>query len=167
MLCSVRNATDEEKTYLLDCKRRIKEKGFKVHYFAETPPGDEIGGFRIVMDHCNEILNSRTVGERHYRVASNTMKILQRYKELQDIIAILGMEELSAEDKLAVSRARKVQRFLSQPFFVAEQFVGVPGQYVSKQDTVNGFEAILNGDYDNVPEQEFFMKGSIDQIKKA
>ncbi|MBN1779093.1 MAG: F0F1 ATP synthase subunit beta [Candidatus Buchananbacteria bacterium] len=129
----------------------------------------ELGIYPAVdpLDSSSTILDPRIVGQKHYDVARAVQKILQRYKDLQDIIAILGMEELSAEDKLAVNRARKIQRFLSQPFYVAEQFAGIPGQYVSRQNTVDGFAAILNGEYDNVPEQEFYMKGSIDQIKKA
>jgi F-type H+-transporting ATPase subunit beta len=93
-------------------------------------------------------------------------KILQRYKDLQDIIAILGMEELSDEDKIIVTRARKVQKYLSQPFFVAETFTGTEGKYVSLKDTIRGFKAILDGEFDTVPEQEFYMKGVIDDIKK-
>jgi F-type H+-transporting ATPase subunit beta len=93
-------------------------------------------------------------------------KILQRYRELQDIIAILGMEELSEEDKNTVQRARKIQRFLSQPFFVAEVFTGAPGKFVSLKDTIRGFKAIISGEYDRVPEQEFYMKGGIDDVKK-
>jgi F-type H+-transporting ATPase subunit beta len=109
-------------------------------------------------------LTPEIVGQEHYDVAVNVQKVLQRYKELQDIIAILGMEELSIEDKLTVTRARKIQRFLTQPFFVGEIFTGRPGQYVAVKDTVAGFKAILEGKYDDVPEQEFFMKGTIDEI---
>ena len=128
----------------------------------------ELGIYPAVdpLDSSSTILDPRIVGERHYLVARNVQKTLQRYKDLQDIIAILGLEELSTEDKLIVSRARKIQRFLSQPFFVGETFTGMPGAYVSIAETIKGFEAILAGEYDNVPEQEFFMKGSIDQIKK-
>ncbi len=104
------------------------------------------------------------VGEEHYAVARGVQQVLQRYKDLQDIIAILGMDELSPEDKLTVSRARKIQRFLSQPFHVAEVFTGVSGQYVSIEQTVSGFKEILDGQHDSVPEQNFYMKGSIDQI---
>ena len=93
-------------------------------------------------------------------------KILQRYKDLQDIIAILGMEELSEEDKLTVSRARKMQKFLSQPFFVAETFTGTPGKYVGVKDTIRGFKMILDGEMDDVPEQAFYMKGGIDEVVK-
>ena len=103
------------------------------------------------------------IGQEHYQVARGVQKILQRYKELQDIIAILGMEELNEADKLTVSRARKVQRFLSQPFFVAEQFTGQPGKYVSLQDTIKGFKEILEGKHDDLPESAFYMVGSIDE----
>ena len=103
------------------------------------------------------------VGEEHYAVARSVQSILQRYKELRDIIAILGMDELSEEDKLTVSRARKLQRFLSQPFFVAEVFTGSPGKYVSLADTITGFKALVDGEYDHLPEQAFYMIGSIDE----
>lgn len=119
------------------------------------------------LDSSSTILDPKLVGDEHYEVARGVQRVLQRYKDLQDIIAILGMEELSAEDKQLVARARKIQRFLSQPFFVAEQFTGTPGQYVSLKDTVAGFKAILAGEYDDVPEQEFYMKGTIDQVKKG
>jgi len=111
-------------------------------------------------------LSPEVVGEDHYRVARGVQKILQRYKELRDIIAILGIEELSDEDKQVVTRARKIQRFLTQPMNVAEQFTGRKGEYVSIEDTVNGFDQILNGDFDDISESEFYMKGSIDQVKK-
>src|SRR6266436_2480260 len=106
------------------------------------------------------------VGEEHYAVARGVQKVLQRYKDLQDIIAILGMDELSPEDKLSVMRARKIQRFLSQPFHVAEVFTGTKGQYVSTAETVRGFKEILEGKHDDVPETNFYMKGGIDQIKE-
>ena len=106
------------------------------------------------------------VGEEHYGVARGVQKVLQRYKDLQDIIAILGMDELSPEDKLTVYRARKIQRFLSQPFHVAEVFTGTKGQYVSIQETVRGFKEILDGKHDEVPETNFYMKGNIDMIKE-
>lgn len=109
-------------------------------------------------------LTPEVVGEKHYLVARGVQEVLQRYKELQDIIAILGVEELSDEDKLIVARARKIQRFLTQPMNVAEQFTGRPGAYVSIQDTVDGFAKILAGDYDDVPEGEFYMKGSIETV---
>jgi F-type H+-transporting ATPase subunit beta len=111
-------------------------------------------------------LDPKIVGEEHYAVARGVQKVLQRYKDLQDIIAILGMEELSDEDKVTVARARKVQKFLSQPFFVAEQFTGTPGKYVKLADTIKSFKMILDGAYDELPEQEFYMKGSLDEIKK-
>jgi F-type H+-transporting ATPase subunit beta len=107
------------------------------------------------------------VGEEHYRVARGVQRVLQRYKDLQDIIAILGMDELSDEDKLTVFRARKLQRFLSQPFHVAEIFTGTKGEYVSVKDTVRGFAEILDGKHDDVPEANFYMKGGIDSVKKA
>jgi len=112
------------------------------------------------------ILDPNIVGEEHYNVAREVQRILQKYKDLQDIIAILGMEELSDEDKLTVQRARKIQRFLSQPFFVAEVFTGRAGEYVSLKDTIAGFKEIIEGKYDDVAEQEFYMKGDISQVKK-
>lgn len=111
-------------------------------------------------------LDPLIVGEEHYTVARAVQKTLQRYKELKDIIAILGMDELSEQDKLIVMRARKIQRFLSQPFFVAEIFTGSPGKYVGLKETIRGFKAILQGEYDDVPEQAFYMVGSIDQVAK-
>lgn len=111
-------------------------------------------------------LDPEIVGEEHYNVASQVKKVLQRYKELQDIIAILGMEELSDEDKLTVTRARKIQRFMSQPFFVGEAFTGRPGKYVPIAETVKGFKRILDGEFDGVNEQEFYMRGNIDEVKK-
>jgi F-type H+-transporting ATPase subunit beta len=107
------------------------------------------------------------VGEEHYQVARGVQRVLQRYKDLQDIIAILGMDELSPEDKLAVYRARKIQRFLSQPFHVAEVFTGHAGKYVSTADTIRGFREILDGKHDDVPEQNFYMKGSIEEIHQT
>jgi F-type H+-transporting ATPase subunit beta len=112
----------------------------------------------------SKALSAEVVGEEHYNVARGVQKVLQRYKDLQDIIAILGMDELSAEDKLTVYRARKIQRFLSQPFHVAEIFTGTPGQYVSIPETIRGFKEILEGKHDDVAEQNFYMKGGIDQI---
>ena len=106
-------------------------------------------------------LNPKIVGEEHYRVARNVQEILQRYKELQDIIAILGLEELSDEDKLVVSRARKTQKFLSQPFFVGETFTGRPGKYVPLQKTISDFRDIIEGKYDSEPEDFFYMKGAL------
>jgi F-type H+-transporting ATPase subunit beta len=107
------------------------------------------------------------VGEEHYRVARGVQRVLQRYKDLQDIISILGMDELSDDDKLTVFRARKLQRFLSQPFTVAEIFTGTKGEYVSVKDTIKGFAEILDGKHDDVPEANFYMKGGIDSVKKA
>ena len=120
------------------------------------------------LDSTSRQLDPLVVGEEHYDVARGVQNVLQRYKELKDIIAILGMDELSDEDKLAVARARKIQRFLSQPFFVAEVFTGSPGKYVSLKDTIRGFQGILAGDYDDLPEQAFYMVGSIDEaVEKA
>lgn len=126
----------------------------------------ELGIYPAVdpLDSSSTILDPNIVGAEHYRVAREVQRVLQRYKDLQDIIAILGMEELSDEDKQTVSRARKIQRFLSQPFSVAETFTGTPGQYVKLADTVKGFAAILKGDYDGVAENEFYMKGDISQV---
>ena len=116
----------------------------------------------------SRMLDPRFVGEHHYGVARDVLSLLQKYKELQDIIAILGMEELSEEDKLAVNRARKVQRFLSQPFFTAEVFTGNPGIYVEKEKSVESFEKIVNGEGDDLPEDAFYMVGDFDSaIKKA
>ena len=117
------------------------------------------------LDSSSTILDPKIVGEEHYQVARNVQKVLQRYKDLQDIIAILGMEELSEEDKITVSRARKIQRFLSQPFFVAETFTGTPGKYVPLSETVRGFKEILDGKHDDKPEQAFYMKGGIEEVK--
>lgn len=131
-------------------------------------PLSELGIYPAVdpLDSSSTILDPNIVGQEHYDVARGVQKVLQRYKDLQDIIAILGMEELADEDKIAVARARKIQKFLSQPFFVAEQFTGTPGKYVKLSDTVKAFKAILDGEYDDVAEQEFYMKGGIDEIKK-
>jgi F-type H+-transporting ATPase subunit beta len=120
------------------------------------------------LDSTSRQLDPLVVGEEHYSVARGVQQTLQRYKELRDIIAILGMDELAPEDKLAVARARKIQRFLSQPFHVAEVFTGSPGKYVTLKDTIKGFKGIINGDYDHLPEQAFYMVGSIDEaIAKA
>jgi len=129
----------------------------------------EIGIYPAVdpLDSNSTILDPEIVGEEHYNVALGVQRVLQRYKDLQDIIAIMGMEELTDEDKLTVARARKIQRFFSQPFFVAEGFTGVSGEYVKLKDTIAGFKAILDGKYDDVPEQAFYMKGDISQVKKA
>jgi F-type H+-transporting ATPase subunit beta len=112
------------------------------------------------------ILDARVVGQEHYDVAQGVKRVLQRYKDLQDIIAILGVDELSDEDKLTVARARKIQRFLTQPMVVAEVFTGLPGVYVPISDTVQGFRRILDGEFDDVPEQDFYMKGSIDDVRR-
>ena len=112
----------------------------------------------------SNILAPEIVGERHYAVARRTQEILQRYKELQDIIAILGLDELSEEDRVTVARARKIQKFLSQPFFVGEVFTGLPGIYVPVAETVEAFEALNNGDLDHVPEQAFFNVGGVESV---
>ena len=115
------------------------------------------------LDSTSRQLDPLVVGNEHYDTARAVQGTLQRYKELKDIIAILGMDELSEEDKLTVSRARKIQRFLSQPFFVAETFTGTPGKYVSLKDTIIGFRAIVDGEMDDLPEQAFYMIGTIDE----
>jgi F-type H+-transporting ATPase subunit beta len=130
----------------------------------------ELGIYPAVdpLDSTSRQLDPLVVGQDHYDTARDVQNTLQRYKELRDIIAILGMDELSEEDKLTVGRARKIQRFLSQPFFVAEVFTGSPGKYVSLKDTISGFQAIVNGEYDHLPEQAFYMVGSIDEaVEKA
>lgn len=126
----------------------------------------ELGIYPAVdpLDSTSRILDPNVVGQEHYDTARAVQGTLQRYKELKDIIAILGMDELSEEDKLIVSRARKIQRFLSQPFFVAEVFTGSPGKYVPLKDTISGFQAIVDGDHDALPEQAFYMVGSIDEV---
>ena len=125
----------------------------------------ELGLYPAVdpLDSTSRILDPRYVGQEHYDVARGVQVVLQRYRELQDIIAILGMDELSEEDKLTVARARKIQRFLTQPMFVAEVFTGMPGQYVPVQETVRGFREILDGKHDNLPEDAFMMVGTIDE----
>ncbi|MEL6200707.1 MAG: F0F1 ATP synthase subunit beta, partial [Pseudomonadota bacterium] len=115
------------------------------------------------LDSTSRILDPRVLGEEHYEVARGVQSTLQRYNELQDIIAILGLDELSEEDKLTVARARKIERFLSQPFFVAEVFTGSPGKLVDLQDTIKGFRGLINGDYDHLPEQAFYMVGTIEE----
>jgi F-type H+-transporting ATPase subunit beta len=112
----------------------------------------------------SRILDPKIVGEEHYAVARAVQKIVQRYRDLQDIIAILGMDELSEEDKLVVGRARRIEQFLSQPFFVAEAFTGQPGKYVKTEDTIKGFKMIVNGELDHLPEQAFRMKGGIEEV---
>ena len=134
--------------------RRISELGI---YPAVDP-----------LDSTSRILDPRVVGKEHYDVAQNVQEVLQKYKDLQDIIAILGMDELSDEDKLAVDRARKIERFLSQPFFVAEQFTGMSGKYVPIQETIKGFKGLVEGEYDHIPEQAFYMVGTIEEaLEKA
>ena len=130
----------------------------------------ELGIYPAVdpLDSTSRILDARILGEKHYNVARNVQSVLQTYKSLQDIIAILGMDELSEDDKLTVARARKIQRFMSQPFFVAEVFTGTPGKYVELDDTINGFDAICKGEYDHLPEAAFYMVGTIEEaVKKA
>jgi F-type H+-transporting ATPase subunit beta len=133
--------------------RSISEKGI---YPAVDP-----------LDSTSTILKADIVGEEHFDVANRVVEILQRYRELQDIIAILGIEELSDEDRLTVQRARKVERFLSQPFFVAEQFTGTPGAYVPVEETVRSFKEIIEGKHDDVPERAFLLKGTIDDVVEA
>jgi F-type H+-transporting ATPase subunit beta len=130
--------------------RAISEKGI---YPAVDP-----------LDSTSTILKPDILGEEHFTVANRVKEILQRYKELQDIIAILGIDELSDEDKLIVGRARRIERFLSQPFHVAEQFTGTPGQYVPIAETIRGFKEIAEGQHDDVPESAFFLKGGIDDV---
>ena len=126
----------------------------------------ELGIYPAVdpLESTSRILDPRIVGEEHYQVARGVQEILQKYKELQDIIAILGMDELSEDDKLLVARARKVQRFLSQPFHVAEQFTGLPGRYVPISETIQGFKEILEGKHDDIPESFFLNAGNIDDV---
>ncbi len=126
----------------------------------------ELGIYPAVdpLDSSSRILDPQFIGERHYNAATQTQRILQRYKELQDIIAILGMDELSEEDKLVVGRARRLQRFMSQPFAVAEQFTGIPGKYVKLEETISSFERICAGEFDSLPEQAFFMAGGVDDV---
>jgi F-type H+-transporting ATPase subunit beta len=130
----------------------------------------ELGIYPAVdpLDSTSRILDPQVVGDRHYKVARRVQAILQEYKDLQDIIAILGMDELSEDQKMTVSRARRIQRFLSQPFFVAEAFTGSPGKYVKLEDTIRGFEQIVEGKYDALPEQAFYMVGTIEEaLEKA
>ena len=131
-------------------------------------PLSELGIYPAVdpLDSSSTILDPNIIGKRHYNVARGIQKILQRYKDLQDIIAILGMDELTDDDKLAVSRARRIQKFLSQPFFVAEQFTGRNGKYVPLEETIKSFEEILEGKYDHISEQAFYMKGGIEDVIK-
>jgi F-type H+-transporting ATPase subunit beta len=129
----------------------------------------ELGIYPAVdpLDSTSRILDATYIGEEHYQTARQVQQILQKYKELQDIIAILGIEELSDEDKITVSRARKIQRFLSQPFHVAEAFTNKPGKYVKIEDTVRSFKEICEGKYDDIPEQAFYMRGGIDEVVEA
>jgi F-type H+-transporting ATPase subunit beta len=129
----------------------------------------ELGIYPAVdpLDSSSRILDPNVIGEDHYLTARKVQQMLQKYKELQDIIAILGMEELSDEDKLTVQRARKMQRFLSQPFHVAETFTGKPGKYVKVADTVKAFKEIVEGKHDSIPEQAFYMKGGIEEVLEA
>jgi F-type H+-transporting ATPase subunit beta len=138
------------------------------HLDATTVLSREISALGIYpavdpLDSTSRILDARYVGQEHYDVARRVQEILQRNKDLQDIIAILGMDELSEEDKVIVSRARKIQQFLSQPFFVAEQFTGIPGKYVHVEETIKSFRAVAEGEYDHLPEQAFYMVGSIEE----
>nr|HOP64082.1 F0F1 ATP synthase subunit beta [Spirochaetota bacterium] len=134
--------------------RQIAEKGI---YPAVDP-----------LESSSRLLAPELVGEEHYNIAMDVKRILQRYKDLQDIIAILGMDELAEDDKLLVQRARKIERFLSQPFFVAEQFTGMAGKYVKLEDTVKSFKAVIDGEYDELPEQAFYMVGTIEEaVEKA
>lgn len=126
----------------------------------------ELGIYPAVdpLDSTSRILDPRILGEEHYQVTRDVQGILQRYKELQDIIAIMGMDELTEEDKIVVGRARKIQRFLSQPFHVAEAFTSVPGKYVPLKETIRGFKEIIEGKHDALPEQAFLMMGTIDDV---
>jgi F-type H+-transporting ATPase subunit beta len=134
--------------------RSIAEKGI---YPAVDP-----------LDSTSRMMDARIIGEEHYNVARQVQEILQRYKALQDIIAILGMDELSEEDKMVVARARKIERFLSQPFFVAEVFTGSPGRFVALEDTIKGFKGLCAGEYDHLPEAAFYMVGTMEEaIEKA
>src|SRR4029077_20124029 len=133
--------------------RAISEKGI---YPAVDP-----------LDSTSTILKADIVGEEHFEVANEVKEVLQRYKELQDLIAILGIDELSDEDKLTVQRARKIERFLSQPFHVAEVFTGTPGVFVPIAETIRGFDEIIEGKHDEVPENAFFLKGTIDEVLAA
>jgi F-type H+-transporting ATPase subunit beta len=128
----------------------------------------ELGIYPAVdpLDSTSRILDPKYIGERHYNVAREVQRILQRYKDLQDIIAILGIDELSEEDKVLVNRARRIQRFLSQPFFVAEQFTGQPGKFVPLEETIEAFEKLTQGDYDHIPEQAFFLCGGLDDVEE-
>ena len=129
----------------------------------------ELGIYPAVdpLDSTSRLLDPRIVGHEHYAVAQSVQRILQRYKELRDIIAILGMDELTEEDKVLVNRARRIERFLSQPFHVAETFTNIPGQYVKLDDTVESFERVAAGELDHLPELAFYMKGGIEEVVAA
>jgi F-type H+-transporting ATPase subunit beta len=131
-------------------------------------PISELGIYPAVdpLDSTSRILDPRIVGDEHYAVAARTKEILQRYKDLQDIIAILGIDELSEEDRVLVNRARRIQRFLSQNMFVAEQFTGMPGSFVPVEETIASFKALADGEYDHIPEQAFFMSGNIEDVER-
>ena len=143
--------------FIIDPKNPADEVRADQEYVIATPAVDPLAS-------TSNILAPEIVGERHYKVARNVQSVLQRYKELQDIIAILGLDELSEEDRVTVNRARKIQRFLSQPFFVAEVFTGVEGIFVPIQETIESFEAIVNGDLDTVPEQAFLNVGGVESV---
>jgi F-type H+-transporting ATPase subunit beta len=131
-------------------------------------PISELGIYPAVdpLDSTSRILDPRYIGDEHYRVAARVKEILQRYKDLQDIIAILGIDELSEEDKILVGRARRIQRFLSQNLFVAEQFTGQPGSFVPVDETIASFKALCEGEYDHLPEQAFFLCGGVEDVEK-
>jgi F-type H+/Na+-transporting ATPase subunit beta len=131
-------------------------------------PISELGIYPAVdpLDSTSRILDPRYVGEEHYEVAQRVKEILQRYKDLQDIIAILGIDELSEEDKILVGRARRIQRFLSQNTFVAERFTGIPGSFVKVKETIDAFRALTAGEYDHLPEQAFFLSGGIEDVER-
>jgi F-type H+-transporting ATPase subunit beta len=142
------------------------------HLDAQTilsRPISELGIYPAVdpLASTSRILDPRIVGEEHYKTARDVQGVLQRYKDLQDIIAILGIDELSEDDRLIVTRARKVQKFFSQPMFVAAQFTGLEGRYVELKDTIRGFRGLVDGKYDDIPEQAFYMKGSIEEVLQA
>jgi len=140
----------------LDAVTQLDRKIFEKAIFPAVDP----------LNSNSRLLDPQVVGEEHYAVARGVQAILQRYKDLQDIIAILGMEELSADDKLAVARARRIERYLSQPMFVAEPFTNTPGKYVSRMDTVRGFKEILDGKCDDMPEQAFLLVGTIEDARE-
>ena len=152
-----RNVLAREAGELLGDEERLRQE-----------PLDAAGASDRQLVFFRELIDPQFVGQRHYDVAIGVQRTLQRYKALQDIIAILGMDELSEDDKIAVARARKIERFLSQPFHVAEQFTGFPGRYVPLAETIRGFREIVEGKHDDLPEQAFYMVGTIDEaIEKA